>query len=83
MDSAGKASGYVQLIPGLQATIKAPVEVYSRYQHSGGNSTVFEGVCALSTPVNAAITQIQFLAIAVNTTAGTFILKSRPLVPTL
>jgi len=81
MIAAGKAAGYAQFIPGQQATAKAPAEVKTRYLNTGSLITTFTGVCALSTPVNAAIQKIRLFNFGVNTTAGTFILKSRPLSP--
>lgn len=82
-DSAAYSAGFFQFIPGRQATAKTPIRVQSRYINTSGVITEFEGVGALSTPTNAAITQMQLFALSQNTTAGNFILKSRPLAPIL
>lgn len=76
-------AGYIQFIPGLQASAKAPIEVECRYVHSGGNVARFEGIGGLSTPTSSAIEKIRMYDTGVNTVAGTFVLKSRPLVPSL
>jgi hypothetical protein len=79
--AAQSGEGYVQFIPGRQATMKCSFDVGSRYISASSGNPIrwFRGTNALSTPVNAAIQKVTLYNTSINTVSGIFILKSRPL----
>lgn len=75
--------GRVLFAPGDQATRKAVFRVEAEGVNASGLVVYYIGVAALSTPTNAAIQRVQLLNASVNSTGGIFVLKSRPLLPSL